>query len=247
MSNIQQETLQGLEYSIQRETRKRMRSLGGVPKSGEYEIKLSDLACGLQPDEAAQLYEWVSSKSTWKKIKLILNIDDVGQSRGVNRRVQIRVGDVNRAELASKAKREFLDAQSLGVNDDAMDTLEAGGDSLAPELTGDLYEDLQNMKTVADVNKLRAYYNQMCDARVSELKSKKRNRQSGEAEEDDIEELEGRSAYEDAALKGVMCYIVIVIDNSIILYNFILFYSSSHSIYVYIYCTSSYSSILYVH
>ena len=52
-----------------------MRSLGGVPKSGEYEIKLSDLACGLQPDEAAQLYEWVSSKSTWKKIKLILNID----------------------------------------------------------------------------------------------------------------------------------------------------------------------------
>ena len=116
MSNIQQETLQGLEYSIQRETRKRMRSLGGVPKSGEYEIKLSDLACGLQPDEAVQLYEWVSSKSTWKKIKLMLNIDDVGQSRGVHRRVQIRVGDVNRAELASKAKREFLDAQSLDVN-----------------------------------------------------------------------------------------------------------------------------------
>ena len=98
-----------------------MRSLGGVPKSGEYEIKLSDLACGLQPDEAVQLYEWVSSKSTWKKIKLMLNIDDVGQSRGVHRRVQIRVGDVNRAELASKAKREFLDAQSLDVNDDAMD------------------------------------------------------------------------------------------------------------------------------
>ena len=48
-----------------------MRSLGGVPKSGEYEIKLSDLACGLQPDEAAQLYEWVGSKSTWKKIKIM--------------------------------------------------------------------------------------------------------------------------------------------------------------------------------
>ena len=104
------------------------------------------------------------------------------------------MGDVNRAELASKAKREFLDAQSLDVNDDAMDTLEAGGDSLAPELTGDLYEDLQNMKTVADVNKVRAYYNQMCDARVSELKSKKRSRQSGEAEEDNAEELEGGSA-----------------------------------------------------
>ena len=235
MSSIQQKTLEGLEYSIQRETKKRMRSSGGVIKSGEYEIKLSDLASGLQPDEAAQLNEWVGSKSTWRKVKFVLSIDDVGHKRGVDRKVQIHVGDVDHADLVSRAKREFLDAQNLGINDDATDALEATGNLVAlsrredlmevHELTGDLHQDLQSMKSIAAVKRAQRYYNEMCDARIVELKSKKRSRQSGEEEEDDAEELEGRSAYEDAALKGIACYIVIIIDNSIIIYSFMLFYS----------------------
>ena len=174
-----------------------------------------------------------------------MNIDDVGQGRGVHRKVQIHVGDVNRAELASKAKREFLDAQNLGINDDATDALEAGGDLVAlsrredlmevHELTGDLYQDLQSMKSIAAVRRVQEYYNEMCDARIVELRSKKRSRQPGEEEEDDAEELEGRSAYEDAALKGIVCYIVIIIDNSVArlrippIYVYAILYTIVHS------------------
>ena len=225
MSTLQQRTLERLQVCIKRETKKRIRSSGGVVKSGEYEMKLSDLACGLRREELTQLYEWVSSKSTWKKVKFVLKIDDVGQKRGVDRKVQIHTEDIRDTEDVHRVMNDLINVQILNLNDDAMDASEAGGDSLAlsrreepteaPELTGDFYEDLQNMKTVADVNKVRAYFNQMCDACVPELKSKKRNRQSGEAEEDNAEELEGRSAYEDAALKGLMCYIVVVIDNSL--------------------------------
>ena len=58
----------------------------------------------------------------------MLNVDDVGNGRGYERNVQIPARDNRDAEQVSGVMNELLDVQILGLNDDAADTLETGGD-----------------------------------------------------------------------------------------------------------------------
>ena len=58
----------------------------------------------------------------------MLNINGGGNRRGSERKVQIFARDIRDVQQVSGVMNELLDFQIVGINDDATDTLEAGGD-----------------------------------------------------------------------------------------------------------------------